>query len=990
MPRQWERIARDSRLALQPRSVAKAEVEPTIPSATAVNSSDLDSYRAVQANGPVGNEASVPTGVSNRTLAAEVPVPAATPITAEITAASGERSEKVEVADARATTVGDTGRSVATAPNVAPKPVEEEPQDKNDVRILPEVNESAVSGPVVAVDSVAPDGATPERAAKPNEEARTQQIAQRSEAPGVGQRTVSVPAIPEPAASVADAPGSGNPLRADAASEWPENRVSEPSSPAGRRHTSVESGTMPVRPFVPEPRPVAVQAAPQPAGEPTTSHSQVAPAGESAKIDVQSNPVDQAPPAKSVATVDVETWPIKAIGHAWEEPSYLLAQLEQLQNRAGAQAWAKEVTREIGKLGPAIAVGAPQTASILRHLDGLANSAPALAGRMDDQATVQQLCRTAGVLQRHVAVWRQIGQMGGMVAADAPVPAVDARSLNKALADMEKITSDSSEGHAWRKYLLVDSLREWAARRRNGNERVPPELAQQVRARLNHLSMTSQQRMFLTTGPAAELDREMLRHTAEAVESNRLLQHLENYERSGLPSDARLLARDCQFLSVNSGVAQRDLGDCFEKHYRNANLRLAVSAELLNRMMPKREPEYAPVEDTIQGATVRGQSVTANEVSVRMIPDPNRVLMELDVNGEVAAVTRSTSGPATFYTDSESSYSARKPLVVDLRGIRMWPTEVSVDNNSKVRGVRTDFDRVPLFDRIARNVAISQYDEHRPAADAEVRGKIAAKAKERVDHEATEQVTAAAKRLHDELLGPMDSLLLDPTMISAETTEKRFSMRIRLAGPDQLGGHTPRPQAPSDSLASVQIHESLLNNMLQRLELDGQTFDLAGLNRRLSERLQRFQPRAVEPDQEDVKITFAASDAVHVRCNDGHLEVTLAIACLSKGTRRFKDFQVRATYKPTVEGRAIELTRDGIVKLIGPRMNAFAQVPLRSVFLKIFSDQQPIRMTPESFVKNAKLDGVAVTQFVIDDGWIGAALGPQRSTATKAADVRAR
>ncbi len=288
----------------------------------------------------------------------------------------------------------------------------------------------------------------------------------------------------------------------------------------------------------------------------------------------------------------------------------------------------------------------------------------------------------------------------------------------------------------------------------------------------------------------------MIRNTAEAVESNRLLEHLENYERSGLPSDARLLARDCQFLSVSSGVAQRELGDCFETHYRNANLRVAVTAELLNRMMPKREPEYAPVQDTIQGATVRGQSVTANEISVRMVPDPGLVRMELDVNGEVAAVTRSTSGPATFFTESESTYIARKSMVVDLRGIRMGPTVVSVDNTSRMRGVRTDFDRVPLFDRIARNVAVSQYDERRPAADAEVREKIAAKAKERVDHEATEQLASAAKRLHDELLGPMDSLLLDPTVISAKTTERRFEMRIRLAGPDQLGGHTAASAGP--------------------------------------------------------------------------------------------------------------------------------------------------------------------------------------------------
>ena len=33
-------------------------------------------------------------------------------------------------------------------------------------------------------------------------------------------------------------------------------------------------------------------------------------------------------------------------------------------------------------------------------------------------------------------------------------------------------------------------------------------------------------------------------------------------------------------------------------------------------------------------------------------------------------------------------------------------------------------------------------------------------------------------------------------------------MRLRLAGGEQLGAYTPRPRAPSDSLMSLQVHES--------------------------------------------------------------------------------------------------------------------------------------------------------------------------------------
>ena len=151
-----------------------------------------------------------------------------------------------------------------------------------------------------------------------------------------------------------------------------------------------------------------------------------------------------------------------------------------------------------------------------------------------------------------------------MIAADAPAPAIDPRSFNKCLNDVDQLTGNSSEGHAWRKYLLIESLHEWAARRRSNDERVPHDLAQQVLTRFNQPSVTSHQRQFLTSGPMAALHQEMVRHTAEPVQSNRLLQHLENYEKSGLPSDARLLARDCQFLAVGSGAAQRELGERVE------------------------------------------------------------------------------------------------------------------------------------------------------------------------------------------------------------------------------------------------------------------------------------------------------------------------------------------------------------------------------------------------------------------------------------------
>ena len=674
-------------------------------------------------------------------------------------------------------------------------------------------------------------------------------------------------------------------------------------------------------------------------------------------------------------------------GPTWQEPEALLVRLDRLASHEATRGWASESAKWTRKLGPALSSGSEETASILARLEQLGTEAPTLVATVRDKSLAQDLSRAGHALGRRVGVWKQIHAMGGMAALSVQAPAVDPKSISVCLAEIDSLTKDSDEGNAWRKYLLVDALREWSARRKPVEDRLPRELSYQLLKRLRQTAMSPRQRQLLASGPFASLHKEVVLHAAESVDSTRLLRHLERYERSGLPSDGRLLAEDCQYLSLGSNGACQQLASRVEMHYRNANLRLAVSEDLLNRLIPKSEPEYGLVNDTVLGVPVRGKSLMANEVAVRLLPDPQRVLLALEVTGEVASLTASTAGPATFLSDSESMYTARKPLEVNLRGISLWPTEVDVQNSTRLRRIRTDFDRVPLVGSLVRGVAKSQHDQNKPAAEAEVRQKIASQAQERIDNEASTRIAQAAQQLNQKVLGPMDALLLDPTLIAAETTSQRFIMRVRLAGTDQLGSHTPRPQAPADSLASVQVHETALNNVIQRLELDGQTFTLPELGRHLAQRLNR-PAKECDPDQEDVKITFACQDAIHVRCVGGRLELTLAVAKLSKGARRWKDFQVRTYYRPEVKGRAITLARDGIVQLIGPRLNTGSQIALRGVFSKVFSQKTPWNVTPEEFENNPKLAGLAFTQFTIDDGWVGVALGPQRAVTARPALLR--
>ncbi len=219
--------------------------------------------------------------------------------------------------------------------------------------------------------------------------------------------------------------------------------------------------------------------------------------------------------------------------------------------------------------------------------------------------------------------------------------------------------------------------------------------------------------------------------------------------------------------------------------------------------------------------------------------------------------------------------------------------------------------------------------------------KIVAKATERIDSEVRQRFSEVVDRLNQRVFDPLNSLALDPQLIDAQTTEKRFTMRLRLGGEDQLGSHTPRPPSLSDSLASLQIHESVINNGIQRLRLDGRTFTLPELSRHIAASLNCPAPWPTNSENDDVKITFAKQNSVVVRCQDGQVLLTLSIARLCKGTRYiWHNFQVQAIYQPVVHGRSAQLVREDVYPVDRQAEHRIA-------------DDPPRRLRPRAVEKNA-------------------------------------
>jgi hypothetical protein len=670
------------------------------------------------------------------------------------------------------------------------------------------------------------------------------------------------------------------------------------------------------------------------------------------------------------------------VDDSWREPETLIGSLNEMAGTPAAN-WATAVLRQLAALKPAITTRSDKATAALDKLDQLSRQPSALSAKLPDRAFARKWRELGYALARRVDVWRQIVRLEKTEASDFFAPVLDPQKLADCLDNVEAATHDSPAGKGWQAFLLLDDLREHCVKQTPRNERASREIAAQVLARMTQIPLTAEQQRFISLPPITALRLELWRWAARPVGVAQLLRDLERYEWTHLPSDAGRLAIDCQDLSVSPSEARPQLAARVDAHYRNANLRVSIAEEFLNDLIPDQKLEYKQINDYVTGRPVQGDSVMETKIEVRMWPDPHRARLKMLVTGEIASITDTDAGMAQFHNESEARYVATKPMEIDMQGISLWPVEIDVQSDTRLAGMETSVDNVPLISWIARSLAKGQHDKNLSAATEEMKQKIASQATDRIDTEVRKRFSEMVDRLNQRVFDPLNSLALDPQLIDAQTNEKRFVMRLRVGGEDQLGSHTPRPAEPSDSLANLQVHESVINNGIQRLRFDGRTFTLPELSRHVAASLNCPPPWPVNSENDDVRITFAKQNSVVVRCQDGQVLLTLSIARLCKGTRyRWHNFQVRASYQPVVHGRSAQLVRENVIQLLGKR-NMGSQIILRGVFAHALSRKAPWELVPQKIINEPKLQDAAVTQFVIEDGWIGLSLGPKQTTTAR-------
>jgi hypothetical protein len=463
-----------------------------------------------------------------------------------------------------------------------------------------------------------------------------------------------------------------------------------------------------------------------------------------------------------------------------------------------------------------------------------------------------------------------------------------------------------------------------------------------------------------------------------AKRSEQLTLQLEAYEETGDPQLGRQIVSEKRALERSADALDRSLANAVEQHYRNANVRVAISAEMLNRYVGQERSDVRPLRDRIGGAMVRGQSHLQSSSRVQLEPATGRWDLDIESQGTIVSSTRADGGQAQFRSQTASDFSARKRIIVDAMGVLLQPASIDVDSHNRLMSVTTDFDWVPLFATYARDRAAREYRARQQLAKIEVESKVAAEAVNAIDQETQEAVKRVEKQIRERVTDRLAKFGVKVTPVELTTTHERVVARLRIASDEQPGSHTPRPRALSDSLASAQIHATALTNAALGLELDGQRYSAAELVDLFQKKFRQAASLQLDEEKRNAVFQFAKQDAVQFHIEDGRLEVTLSLASVELEGRRMRNFVVHAFYMPAVDGLQAELVRDGSLGIEG-RLSSGDRARLHNVFNSVLPPDRRIPIVQVDDPSDPRLGGLMITQLVLEDGWMGLAVGPTTS-----------
>ncbi|MBX3443888.1 MAG: hypothetical protein KF774_15885 [Planctomyces sp.] len=605
-----------------------------------------------------------------------------------------------------------------------------------------------------------------------------------------------------------------------------------------------------------------------------------------------------------------------------------------------------------------------------------------------------------GRLRRRVDVAQAILRTQQADAGGARQRTVDAAfgELQDALSGLDRDLRRVTNGARWLPYVRADELHAAASR-----QDAAPDLLIAVKDRLAGRSTLAEesQRNFLGRDSFIRLERAIdgvlsippasgqdeyiatLRDVGAA-----LFVAIEDYEQRRDEVSARAIRDQYQAWRDVAADGGEALSDVMRTHYLNFNFRTVASEGFLRRLFRETRQESSWVNDRVMEAQVRGYQCTTSNIDVDVRPSANTAAFVLKLEGHVQSNTNAFTDQATVHTVGNHTFRAEKDLWFDGHLFTSTGCRVAVGVNNRTVNADTGI-RIPIIRGIANGIAMREVEKRRPQTDAITRNKISTQVGPRLDSEVRSQFDKASTNLEAKLYGPLRELESYPQELAVNSTDTAIIARARLMESGELGGgQWPEAAAPTDGIL-IQVHESLLNNSLERAGFAGREMTREEVEAELRARIEKLLGRplerqtiAEEPTPEDEEegadanatFLFDSRDAVRFHVSDGEVRIVLRTGLRRPGNEDIPTHIIEMPLGFTVDGDQIIIKRTRTVTVRAvERSGGRGEQIVRGNIMRANIQ----RLLPERTIKSRfdleqgnKKIAVRVTDVTPRDGWV--------------------
>ncbi len=635
--------------------------------------------------------------------------------------------------------------------------------------------------------------------------------------------------------------------------------------------------------------------------------------------------------------------------------------------------WSQQVAETMRQLRLLQRIGDAEAEPLLDELTTLAETGKQQAELVTDREVQIEWLRAVHGLSRRVAVWQPVWNIAsGKSSSELSISSRTSADVQDAIADINDEIHGTGDEDGWRRFLLLDEI-EAASLSTNANERMV--VAQRLLSRFHWHNLSDDQRAWMHRDSIARLAESVRPWASSAIDYSQLVAQIERQESGALDMAGIDIADAVQTLRFAASTEAKRLSSELNQSYRNANVRLAISTEMLRRFLPDGESKVVPLNTEILGSQVHGYSNIASNLDIRLVPTRDRWVIQLQTLGQVQTDSVGVKSGVAVRTAGNAMFNASTPITISPHRVSINDTTVDVQSQSRLRNIKSDYDGWPLIGSLVRSVAATRYEEMQGQAKSISDHKVRQQVSQEIDERVDEQLTQSTSRFGQAVLGPLSRLELDPMVIDMETTNERLIARYRLAGDWQLAAFTPRPRAPRTSLLSVQMHQSAINNTIEQLVPRDQPQTIADVIRNGSQIFGFDLSDTSEDLPTDVMIQFSQTRPITVEIQDGQVWVTLRVVQLSRGQNLdLRRFIVRAVYVPQLDGINASLVRDGHLRISGPSLSMRERLPVRAIFNKVLSPNRTIPIVLPQLSQHPAAEGLAVSQLELRDGWLALAI----------------